>query len=96
MFKTTSDVGDEALGARFSEELKHDHGHFEYELQGKKIATIFELSPKLKWYFFLAKEISPGYLRMFGFFKQQNHLELALSVSGTSLAPIEQKPRYIN
>ena len=58
MFKTPSDVGDEALGARFKEELKHDHGSFEYELNGKKIASIFELSPKLKWYFFLAREIS--------------------------------------
>jgi hypothetical protein len=58
MFKTPSDVGDEALGARFKEELKHDHGSFEYELNGNKIASIFELSPKLKWYFFLAREIS--------------------------------------
>jgi methyl-accepting chemotaxis protein len=57
MFKTPSDVGDEALGEEFKRELRQEKGSFEYQLQGKKIAAIFELSPKLGWYFFIAKEI---------------------------------------
>lgn len=56
MFKTPSDVGDEALGEEFKRILKGDRGHFEYTLHGKKIASIFELSPSLGWYFFIAKE----------------------------------------
>jgi methyl-accepting chemotaxis protein len=58
MFKTPSDVGDEALGEEFKRVLRQDKGSFEYQLEGKKIAAIFELSPKLGWYFFLAKEIT--------------------------------------
>jgi methyl-accepting chemotaxis protein len=58
MFKTPSDVGDEALGEQFKRELRHDKGSFEYTLDGKKIAAIYELSPQLGWYFFMAKEIS--------------------------------------
>lgn len=57
MFKTPSDVGDEALGEEFKRELKRDSGSFEYTLAGKKIAVIFERSPMLGWYFFLAKEV---------------------------------------
>jgi methyl-accepting chemotaxis protein len=57
MFKTPSDVGDEALGEEFKREIKHDRGSFEYTLNGKKIAAIYELSPTLRWHFFLAKEI---------------------------------------
>lgn len=57
MFKTPSDVGDEALGAEFKRELEQKSGTFDYELEGKKIASIFEFSPKLGWYFFIAREI---------------------------------------
>jgi len=58
MFKTPSDVGDEALGEQFKRELRNDKGSFEYMLNGKKIAAIYELSPQLGWYFFMAKEVS--------------------------------------
>jgi methyl-accepting chemotaxis protein len=57
MFQTPSDVGDEALGEEFKKVLKQDHGTFEYTLQGKKIASIYEFSPDLGWYFFIAKEV---------------------------------------
>ena len=57
MFQTPSDVGDEALGEEFKKVLKQGHGTFEYTLQGKKIAAIYELSPDLGWYFFIAKEM---------------------------------------
>ena len=58
MFKTPSDVGDEALGEQFKKELRHDKGTFEYTLNGKKIEALYELSPELGWYFFLAKEVA--------------------------------------
>jgi len=57
MFQTPSDVGDEALGEEFKRVLRQDSGSFEYKLNGKKMASIFELSPRLGWYFFIAKEI---------------------------------------
>lgn len=57
MFKTPTDVGDEALGEQFKRELQKERGRFEYELNGKKIASIFEFSPALGWYFFIAKEV---------------------------------------
>lgn len=57
MFKTPSDVGDEALGEQFKRELRNDTGSFEYMLNGKKIAAIYELSPQLGWHFFMAKEV---------------------------------------
>ncbi len=57
MFKTPTDVGDEALGEKFKSTLNQDAGRLEYTLQGKKIEAIFERSPSLNWYFFLAKEI---------------------------------------
>jgi len=57
MFKTPTDVGDEALGEEFKREVQRDSGSFEYTLEGKKIAVIFERSPVLGWYFFLAKEV---------------------------------------
>lgn len=57
MFKTPADVGDEALGDVFKLALTRDSGSFEYTLQGKRMAAIFELSPKLGWYFFIAREI---------------------------------------
>lgn len=57
MFQTPSDVGDEALGEEFKNVLRQDRGAFEYTLQGKKMASIFECSPALKWCFFIAKEI---------------------------------------
>ncbi len=57
MFKTPSDVGDEALGEEFKRVLREDHGTFEYTLNGKKMAAIYESSPMLGWYFFIAKEI---------------------------------------
>lgn len=57
MFKTPSDVGDEALGEQFNREIKHDRGSFEYTLHGKRVAAIYERSPSLGWHFFLAKEL---------------------------------------
>lgn len=57
MFKTPSDVGDEALGDEFKRMLTQDSGAFEYTLNGKRMTTIFERSPSLGWYFFIAKEI---------------------------------------
>ncbi len=57
MFKTPTDVGDEALGERFKGILNQDKGSLEYTLEDKKISAIFERSPSLNWYFFLAKEM---------------------------------------
>jgi methyl-accepting chemotaxis protein len=58
MFQTPSDVGDEALGEEFRRLLNaRNSGNFEYTLHGKKIDSIFELSPTLGWYFFIAKEV---------------------------------------
>lgn len=57
MFQTPSDVGDEALGEEFKNVLKQDRGTFEYTLQGKRISAIYERSPALGWYFFIAKEV---------------------------------------
>lgn len=57
MFQTPGDIGDEALEEEFKRVLTKDKGSFEYTLQGKKIAAIFERSPDLGWYFFIAKEI---------------------------------------
>jgi len=57
MFKTPSDIGDEALGERFKSNLNQDKGSLEYTLENKKISAIFERSPSLNWYFFLAKEM---------------------------------------
>jgi hypothetical protein len=56
MFMTPSDVGDEALGDQFKQALQQNSGTFEYSLQGQKMSAIYELSPKLGWYFFIAKE----------------------------------------
>lgn len=58
MFMTPSDIGDEALGADFKQLIKEKtSGSFEYSLHGKRIAAIFQASPALDWYFFIAKEI---------------------------------------
>jgi hypothetical protein len=58
MFQTPSDVGDEALGEEFKRLLKDaTSGHFEYTLHEKKMAAIYEFSPTLGWYFFIAKEV---------------------------------------
>lgn len=57
MFKTPSDVGDEALGAEFKKVLLEEGGSFDYSLNGENIASIFERSPSLGWYFFLAKRV---------------------------------------
>ena len=57
MFKTPTDVGDEALGERFKSVLTQDNGTFDYTLDNKKISAIFERSPSLNWYFFIAKEV---------------------------------------
>ncbi len=54
MFKTPSDVGDEALGAEFRRALESDSGTLNYVLQGQRISSRFERSPTLEWYFFLA------------------------------------------
>lgn len=56
MFKTPTDVGDEALGAEFQKILAKDRGSFNYKLNGKKIASIYECSSLVGWCFFLAKE----------------------------------------
>jgi len=58
MFQTPSDVGDEALGEEFKKVLTQDSGTFDYTLHGKKMTSIFERSPRLGWYFFIAKEDS--------------------------------------
>ncbi|MFN5063067.1 MAG: cache domain-containing protein [Pseudomonadota bacterium] len=60
MFKTPSDVGDEALGEQFKRELTDNSGSFEYTLHGKNISAIYQRSPELGWYFFLAREIDPA------------------------------------
>lgn len=57
MFKTPADVGDEALGKEFEKVLEKEAGDFEYTLNGKKMASIYERSPALGWYFFIAKEV---------------------------------------
>ncbi len=56
MFKTPTDVGDEALGVEFQKILAKDRGTFNYTLNGKRIYSIFECSQVLAWCFFLAKE----------------------------------------
>lgn len=57
MFKTPADVGDEALGEQFKTALQQDKGTMEYTLNGKKIVALYERSPILGWYFFIAKEV---------------------------------------
>jgi methyl-accepting chemotaxis protein len=57
MFSTPADIGDEALGEQFKSALKQDKGVLEYTLNGRKIAAIYERSPQLGWYFFIAKEV---------------------------------------
>jgi len=59
MFKTPSDVGDESLGRAFEQVIKNDAGTFEYVLNGQKIRSIFERSPTLGWYFFIAAATAP-------------------------------------
>ena len=56
MFKTPADVGDEALGEQFKTALQQDKGTMEYTLNGKKMVALYERSPVLGWYFFIAKE----------------------------------------
>jgi methyl-accepting chemotaxis protein len=56
MFMTPSDVGDEALGEEFKKTLQRERGEFNYVLHGDKIASVYELSPTLGWYFFIAKK----------------------------------------
>jgi methyl-accepting chemotaxis protein len=55
MFKTPSDVGDEALGEEFKRILEQQSGAFQYTLEGKKVSAIFERSPDLQWHFFIAR-----------------------------------------
>ncbi len=57
MFKTPADVGDEALGEQFKTALQKDQGTMEYTLHGKRMAALYERSPVLGWYFFIAKEM---------------------------------------
>jgi methyl-accepting chemotaxis protein len=57
MFKTPADVGDEALGEQFKTALQQDKGTMEYTLNGKKMVALYERSPVLGWYFFIAKEM---------------------------------------
>jgi len=59
MFKTPADVGDEALGREFHRILTGDRGSFSYTLHGEQIASIFERSPTLGWYFFIARKVPP-------------------------------------
>lgn len=56
MFKTPTDVGDEALGEKFKKALKQEKGTIEYTLNGKNMTALYEFSPELGWYFFIAKE----------------------------------------
>lgn len=56
MFKTPRDVGDEALGKELRSVVQKNNGVLEYLLDGKKTTAIFERSPELHWYFFLAKK----------------------------------------
>lgn len=56
MFKTPTDVGDEALGEQFKKALQRDKGTIEYTLNGKNMVALYEFSPVLGWYFFIAKE----------------------------------------
>lgn len=58
MFKHVKDVGDEALQEQFKEAFKKEKGSFEYELNGKKLSSLFEKSEPLGWYFFIAQEES--------------------------------------
>jgi methyl-accepting chemotaxis protein len=58
MFQTPSDVGDEALGEEFKQQLNKERGEFEYQLHGDQISSVYELSPSLAWYFFIAKKVS--------------------------------------
>lgn len=57
MFMTPTDVGDEALGEQFKSALQQDKGTMEYTLNGKKMVALYERSPFLGWYFFIAKEM---------------------------------------
>jgi methyl-accepting chemotaxis protein len=58
MFQTPADVGDEELEAEFKRALQQPTGRFDYTLRGRKIVTMYELSPELGWYFFLARDVT--------------------------------------
>ena len=55
-FKAVAEVGDENLEKEFKSLFKLENGMFEYNLKGKKISAIFQKSPTLGWYFFIAQE----------------------------------------
>lgn len=56
MFRTPADVGDEALGQEFRRALEAGpRGTFDYTLDGRRIRSVYEFSPALGWYFFLAE-----------------------------------------
>lgn len=57
MFKQVKDVGDELLEEQFKNTFKKESGVFNYELQGKKLTSIYEKSRELGWYFFIAQEV---------------------------------------
>ncbi|MEY4615349.1 MAG: hypothetical protein RJB66_309 [Pseudomonadota bacterium] len=56
MFKHVKDVGDEALQKDFKQTFKNDKGTFNYDLNGKKLTSVYEKSIPLGWYFFIAQE----------------------------------------
>lgn len=55
-FKTVSEIGNESLGDAFKVVMGKERGVFNYSLDGKKMASIFQKSPALGWYFFIAKQ----------------------------------------
>lgn len=55
LFRTPTEVGDEALGEAFAEPLRQERGEFAYTLDGKRITTIFQRSSATGWHFFLAR-----------------------------------------
>ncbi|NTW56557.1 MAG: hypothetical protein HGB20_05880 [Chlorobiaceae bacterium] len=56
LFKNVDDVADENLGDAFRNVMKTDEGTFDYQLNGKKITSIYQKSIPLGWYFFIAQE----------------------------------------
>jgi hypothetical protein len=56
LFKNVNDVADESLGDAFRAVMGKDEGTFDYNLNGRKMTSIFLKSSALGWYFFIAQE----------------------------------------
>lgn len=56
LFKNVNDVADESLGDAFRKVMEKDQGVFEYELNGRKMISIYRKSVPLGWNFFIAQE----------------------------------------